>query len=365
MKKTARILITAALFIAAFAITSMAATFSDAWKQDSAGNWYVAKTDGSKVTNAWLCDDAVAANGKDIWYLLDANGNMVSAGLVKDGTGNYYSLETNHNGYFGMLRYKSGTYDGIALTLDSSHNGSFAAIKNADGIEALKAKYGVTDVSNINNSNCVYTSSFSKGGAAAQTAASAGTSSVDERLKYLNAYYGLPTESAEQKNAKMMHVIVDIGRSYADMSNMPLTYAFYQKFLTSIDWPNMSEHDRAEACFNVICCDTGTSNHGYGNGNYYSGAILANESLYERKVPAYHHGVCADYARAYQQLLELVGLKPILHDNQLGGVGHVVVRVSLDGTEYQIDPTNPLDKSLGFDANLYTLDDPWVLEHEL
>lgn len=91
----------------------------------------------------------MATNGKDVWYLLDAGGNMLTAGLVQDGTGNFYSLETSHNGYYGMLRYKSGTYDGVSLQLESQHNGSFAAIKNADGIEALKTKYGVTNISNI------------------------------------------------------------------------------------------------------------------------------------------------------------------------------------------------------------------------
>ena len=136
-----------------------AGTFSRFWRQDASGNWKVVRPDGSVVANAWLCDDAVAANGKDVWYLLDANGNMISAGLVLDRTGNYYSLETNHNGYFGMLRYRSGSYDGISLTLDGSHNGSFAAVLNADGLEQLKGKYGVTQVS-IDNSNIVYTSAF-------------------------------------------------------------------------------------------------------------------------------------------------------------------------------------------------------------
>ncbi len=134
-------------------------TYSAYWFQDASGNWKIRDGSGKVITNAWVCDDAIPANGKDIWYLLDANGLMVSAGLVQDGTGNYYSLEMNHNGYFGMLRYKSGVYDGINLTLDSSHNGGFARILNQDGLAAMIAKYGVTNVS-IDNSNIVYTSSF-------------------------------------------------------------------------------------------------------------------------------------------------------------------------------------------------------------
>lgn len=87
---------------------------------------------------------------------------MVSAGLVQDQTGNIYSLETSHNGYYGMLRYQSGAYDGIYLDLEASHGGSFAKIKNQDGVTGLQGIYGLTQV-NIDNSNCVYTSSFRNG----------------------------------------------------------------------------------------------------------------------------------------------------------------------------------------------------------
>ena len=160
LKKIMMFFVTAVALMMMATITAFAAdTFSANWYQEQNGTWKIKDGNGTIVTNAWLCDDAIPANGKDVWYLLDANGNMISAGLVQDGTGNYYSLETNHNGYYGMLRYKSGTYDGVYLELESSHNGSFAAIKNADGIEALKTKYGLTKV-NINNSNIVYTSSF-------------------------------------------------------------------------------------------------------------------------------------------------------------------------------------------------------------
>lgn len=138
-------------------------TFSEYWYQDGAGNWHIRDGNGNMVRNAWLCDDAVPSNGQDIWYLIDSNGNMVSAGLVQDQTGNIYSLETSHNGYYGMLRYKSGAYDGVYLDLESSHGGSFANIKNAEGRSGLQAIYGLTQV-NIDNSNCIYTSSFRNSG---------------------------------------------------------------------------------------------------------------------------------------------------------------------------------------------------------
>ena len=139
-------------------LTAQAATYSSYWVEEN-GAWKVKDPSGNVIANAWLCDDAVLENGKDVWYLLDANGNMITAGLVQDGTGNFYSLETDHNGYYGMLRYQSGNYDGIDLMLDADHNGSFAAVLNQDGLSALKEKYGVTAVS-IDNNNIVYTGNF-------------------------------------------------------------------------------------------------------------------------------------------------------------------------------------------------------------
>ena len=167
-------------------VTSYAAetaTFSEYWFQDSNGSWKVRDNNGNVIKNAWLCDDAVASNGQDVWYLLDANGNMVTAGLVQDGTGNYYSLETNHNGYFGMLRYKSGNYDGVNLTLEGSHGGAFAAVLNQDGLNALKGKYGVTNVS-ISNANCVYTSSFRSSGGGSNSGGASGGQQQSSNSSY-------------------------------------------------------------------------------------------------------------------------------------------------------------------------------------
>lgn len=160
MKKKLLSILTSTLFISlSLPLCSYASSFSEYWFQDTNGTWKVQDQNGNVVKNAWLCDDAVGSNGQDIWYLIDSNGNMISAGLVQDQTGNIYSLETSHNGYYGMLRYKSGAYDGVYLDLESSHGGSFAKIKNQEGIDGLQAIYGLTQV-NIDNSNCVYTSSF-------------------------------------------------------------------------------------------------------------------------------------------------------------------------------------------------------------
>lgn len=65
-------------------VQATAPTFSEYWFQDPQGNWKVRDNNGNVVKNAWLCDDAVESNGQNIWYLIDATGNMVSTGLVQD-----------------------------------------------------------------------------------------------------------------------------------------------------------------------------------------------------------------------------------------------------------------------------------------
>ena len=143
--------------------TGAAGTFSEFWFQDAAQIWRVKDKSGKIVTNAWLCDNAVTANGKNVWYLLQADGSMLAAGLVQDNTGNFYSLETEHNGFYGMLRYQNGYYNcsgqKVYLEFEQSHNGSFAAVKNADGLAKLKQIYGVTPYK-IGNENCRYTGMF-------------------------------------------------------------------------------------------------------------------------------------------------------------------------------------------------------------
>lgn len=138
------------------------ATFSSFWFSDPEGIWRIRRGE-ELIKSAWLCDDAVTQNGKNVWYLLNQDGTMLAAGLVRDNTGNFYSLETNHNGYYGMLRYQDGTYDcnGIRVYIEFSrnHDGTFGAVKNSEAIEKLKAIYGITDY-RIGNESCVYTGSF-------------------------------------------------------------------------------------------------------------------------------------------------------------------------------------------------------------
>lgn len=138
-------------------------TFSSYWYTDELGRWMIKDKTGRPVANAWLCDDAVAGNGKNIWYILNADGTMQSAGLLRDKSGNYFSLETNHNGYFGMMRYQDGWYTcngkPVYLQFNKDHNGAFGAIINPEGIVALRGIYGETYF-NVGNDTLVYTSNF-------------------------------------------------------------------------------------------------------------------------------------------------------------------------------------------------------------
>ena len=334
MKKFYKILSLAVMLIAAFSVTAFAANFSPNWYEDGAG-WHIKDSKGATVKDAWLCDD-VQDPSKNTWYLIDGNGNMVSDPLVQDGTGNYYSLETEHNGYYGMLRYKNGTYGGVALTFNQKHDGSFAAITG--GLNELKAKYAVKSVAHINNSNCVYTSSFGTGAqAAAQTSASAGASSNTDRLYWLNEYCCVGCNTDEERIAKGVENVRKYGNGYSSpymTTQSPKTYAELQKFLTSIDWPNMSEKDRLEACFNRIA-----TGH---NGNVYGGGSYGEIGAYEWKVLTNRKGICQDYATELAQLCHFVGLKAEVfgcrvNDTTLGG--HDVTKVMVDGTWYAVDPT--------------------------
>lgn len=115
-------------------------SFASCWVQDGSGEWRVKCSDGTYLTNAWFCDDSDGS--KDTWYLLDDNGCMVAFPFIFDSFGNFYSLETGHNGRYGMMRHKNGTYDGIKMKFETSHNGAFGSIKNDDAVDALFNKYG-------------------------------------------------------------------------------------------------------------------------------------------------------------------------------------------------------------------------------
>lgn len=83
--------------------------------------------------------------------------------MIQDRTGNFYAIETLHTDYFGSIRYTDGVYDcngqQVYLRFNRQHDGSFGKIINPEGIEALKAIYGIKKY-DIGNENAVYTSQF-------------------------------------------------------------------------------------------------------------------------------------------------------------------------------------------------------------
>ena len=307
MKKTMIFVVTAILSVI-LGVTAFAGTYSEYWKQDASGNWYVQKPDGTKVTDAWLCDDAVAANGKDVWYLLDANGQMISAGLVQDGTGNFYSIETEHNGYYGMLRYKSGNYGGVNLQLEGSHNGNFAAIKNQDGIDALNAKYGLKSVANINNNNCVYTSSF--GG---RTSSGAGVGSVSA---------GNASSCGSSAPASQTASVGGKATSVDDA-----VAAFKAQHITE----GMSEFEREMQIIMYLVQNVDYDFDGYMNGRVPDASYEAYGALVNGKA------VCQGYAYAFQRLCNACGLLCVPVTGYSAGEGHMWNKVMIDGEWYNVD----------------------------
>lgn len=296
-----------------------ATTFSKYWFQDELGNWKVKDAKGNIVTNAWLCDDAVPENGKEVWYLLDGNGNMISAGLVQDGTGNYYSLETNHNGYFGMLRYVSGNYDDIQLNLENQHNGSFAKILNEDGLAALMAKYGVTTFA-INNDNCVYTSQFAAE-EAAQTSTTAKKSSGGGGGGGGGSSSSSGSSSSTSTTAKKQKAVEAAVEDFMD------------EYITN----GMTDFEKEMMIIQYM-----VENIDYDWENYEDGTIPTDSySAYGALVEGV--AVCDGYADAFMELAEACDLtvKKVTGtaNGTCGWEGHAWNQIKLGGEWYNVDVT--------------------------
>lgn len=139
-------------------------TSSPNWFASADGTWKIKNSAGQVVTNAWVCDDVVAANGQNVWYMVGPTGAMVTAGLVRDFSGKLYALETDKNSpYYGMMRYKNGYYNcngqQVYLEFSQAHDGTFGTVINPEGIAALQAIYGITDFS-VSNTQSVHTATF-------------------------------------------------------------------------------------------------------------------------------------------------------------------------------------------------------------
>lgn len=158
-------------------------------------------------------------------------------------------------------------------------------------------------------------------------------SSTDERLKYFNEKYGFSANSPEY--------LKTWSKTFANTQ----TCSELKKFLTSIDWPNMSEMDRLEACFKR--CATGY------NGNAYGASTYMDQ---EDTVLVHKIGICHNYASTLSNLCNLVGLEACEDLRPY----HEITRVKVDGVWYVVDPTWAEGQPLS--TVFYRLDDPKVNE---
>lgn len=318
LRKITTVLLTVVLALSASVAALAAQTYSDIWKEGTDGSWTAFDKNGQQVTNAWLCDDAVNGNGKNVWYLMGTDGKMIAAGLVQDGTGNYYSIETEHNGYYGMLRYKSGTYDGIYLELESEHNGSFAAIKNKEGIEALKAKYGVTSVADINNSNIVNSSEISGSNNGKSVGTIVGGGSVSGGSVGLSIGGKVTVKqissTPETSTAAEQDVINNFVSTYisAGMSD-------FEKEMVIVKW--MADH---------ISYDKETYKKHYSHSEGWNPKSYTSEGALIDGL-----AVCDGYSYAFCKLAAASGLEAV----KVGNDSHSWNQVKLGGKWYHVDVT--------------------------
>lgn len=119
------------------------------WFQED-GNWKVRDGNGSLVRNAWFCD----LDGS--WYLLDEQGCM-REGTISD-KGHYYSLETSHEGHYGRMRTVNGVYDGVYLSFNQEHTGTYGEILSGTK-ELINRGIKVTEVSGLPNQT-IYAKDF-------------------------------------------------------------------------------------------------------------------------------------------------------------------------------------------------------------
>ena len=178
----------------------------------------------------------------------------------------------------------------------------------------------------------------------AETSSSKSASSTSDRLYYLNLYWGLPGESEELKNQKMHDTIFKYGFTYRDCSNLPKTLTAYREFLSSVDWPNMTDREKVKAAFER----TATGYHG----NYYGSDKTGTQQkdiangIHEDSVMAYHCGGCGQYTGAMQNLCEFMGMQTATLNVNI----HGQTMVKVDGVWWVFNPTwaegEPMEKHM-------------------
>lgn len=295
--------LTTVLIAAVFTVIAATTAFAGTWKQDAKGWWW---------------DNGNGTWPANTWQWCDGNG---------DGTAECYYFDGN-----GYCLMNTTTPDGYTV--------------NKDGAWTVNGAVQTQGAAAAQNTS------------ATQTAAVANNSGVD-RLMYLKKYYGFPGETKAQKTEKMYQVFA-MGRSYSDMEQKPLTYAAVTEFLNNTDWPNMSDYEKAKAVYERVSC--GFNGNTYGAGGFSDGDGWG----YEWQILAYKHGVCGDYARAYVQLAELVGLETHVLELYYSWIpdNHAMGAVKIDGQWYAVDPTDAhLYKGSSIEGTKRTLDDPFITEN--
>ncbi len=156
-----------------FCMTCYAADFSNYWYQDGT-NWKIHDGNGNTIANAWVCDNAATADHSTDtnWYLMDGTGVMYE-GIIQDQNGDYYLLNPEHNGTYGMMLTNNGfTFNGVTYQFNQNHDGTFGKILNVQDITG--SGLSVTQVNTAGKMN-YYTLDF--GGNSGGTSSSQGTSS--------------------------------------------------------------------------------------------------------------------------------------------------------------------------------------------
>ena len=171
-----------------FSMTCHAANFSSYWYQDGA-NWKIQDGSGNTISNAWVCDNAVTANHNTDtnWYLMNTNGVMYE-GIIQDQSGNYYLLNPNHDGTYGMMVTTNGfTYNGVTYQFDQNHDGTFGMILNVQDIG--RSGLSVTQVNTTGKPN-YYTNDFMSSyssGSSGSSASSQTTSTSSQQSSNKNS----------------------------------------------------------------------------------------------------------------------------------------------------------------------------------
>ena len=96
--------------------------------------WRLKSSNGTYVTNSWVEDGGA-------WYLLDEQGYMRTDLVYDSITNAYYMLNPNHDGTYGRMLDKAGTYKvnniDVYMAFNQSHDGTYGKV--IEGLESLKA----------------------------------------------------------------------------------------------------------------------------------------------------------------------------------------------------------------------------------